>query len=66
MNLKGDTEIKSYYGATVSLLSIVTLIIYATIRVNVLESMRDTVRSSILVQDWIDETTHFSFRESKF
>ena len=66
MNMRGQTAIPSYCGATVTLISIIIIAIYTYIRYDALASMRDTKRSSILVTDWIDETYHFNFQENGF
>ncbi len=59
--MQGNTSINSYWGACVSLLSIITLIVYTAARFDSLQAKRDTVRSAILVEDWIDETYKFNF-----
>jgi hypothetical protein len=66
MNMEGETSINSNYGAFVTLLSLIVIFVYALVRIDALQSMRDTVRSDITVADWIDESTLFNFNEEGF
>jgi hypothetical protein len=66
MNIKGETEINSYYGATISMISMVILLAYAGIRFDILQSNRDTIRSSIVVTDYFDDTTKFDMKANNF
>ena len=62
----GETSLNSFYGAFVSLSSLVVLGIYTLVRIEAMQSKRDTVRSDILVENWLDETSFFNLREERF
>jgi hypothetical protein len=66
MNMRGDTSINSVYGAFISVLLVLVLFGYSAVRIEALQSKRDTIRSDIVAEDFIDETTEFNFKENNF
>ena len=48
------------------MLIILTLIFYTAVRFEALYQKRDTIRSAIAVEDWIDETHVFNFERNNF
>jgi hypothetical protein len=66
MNIEGDTSINSYYGATITFVSLGIIFVYALIRFEAMQSKRDTVRSEIVVPDYIDNATSFNFDEHDY
>jgi hypothetical protein len=66
MNMQGDTSINSGYGAFISLLLALILIAYTGVRIHALHLRRDTIRSSIIAQDYINETIKFNFKNESF
>lgn len=66
MNMNGKTQINTYWGASISFVIILFMIGYTSVRVEALQTKKNTEYSSILVSDHIDHEEKFDFEENNF
>jgi hypothetical protein len=60
MNMRGETSLNSYYGASVSVGCLLILLAYACIRSHIFLQKSDTLNSEIIVQDFFNENLIYS------